>query len=697
MASFPDITNHWARPFIEGLAERGIVSGFPDGTFMPNQATTRAQFAALMAAVFRTSVNRPYVPFVDVPSKHWALGAIQKVYETGYLSGYPRRRFRPEASIARVEALVGLASGLGIDEDNTNVVQALLPNFYEDHTKIPNYAQKMVAAATYGGIVVNYPQVTQLRPNEPATRAEIAAFIYQVLEYGGKMPPVKSPYIPVYKKQTEVSHTRELRGVWLTTIWNKGWPSRRDMSVEEQQQELGIFLDLVQELNLNTVLWQVRPTADALYPTELEPWSNWLTGTQGEAPEPFYDPLEFIINQCHQRGLEFHAWFTPYRAKVSSQKDLVSPHIAITNPEAVYEYGTYLWMDPGAKVVQDRVFEVVMDVVRRYDVDGIHFDDYCYPYGSGSRSPFPDELTYQAYVDSFPPQQEEEEETEEETEEEPEDLEVHNLPSQPLSLEDWRRQNISSTIQRVSQGIKSLKPLVKFGVSPFGIYRSGIPEGIVGLSQYDDIFSDPKQWLAEGWVDYLTPQLYWAIKPPRQSYPVLLQWWTEQNPLGRHIYPGNGLYKYETENWQVTEFEEQVEITRQLAENASLGNIFFDMRVFTRHSEIVEGFKSTIYSNPALPPTMPWLLEGEKPENPARVRGREDKITWWLQEDNPALRGWSVYRQEGDGWQLYKILGYPEREMAANSGVYALCAVDKIGQESEGIVVEVGVSTNRLK
>ena len=732
MARFPDIINHWARPFIEGLAERNIVSGFPDGTFRPDKPTTRAQFAALITAIFRTSVNRPYDPFFDVSSRHWAASAIQKAYETGYLSGYPGKRFRPEASIARVEALVSLASGLGVDPDGVTVTQGNLDNIYQDAAKIPNYARKMVSAATYAGIVANYPNLIQLRPTEVATRADIAAFIYQALEYGGKAEPVESPYLVVYQRNTEVSHNREFRGVWLTTIWNRGWPSRKGMSVEEQQRELRQILDAIKSLNLNAVIWQVRPTGDAMYPTELEPWSDWLTGTQGEAPEPFYDPLEFMIDECHQRGLELHAWFNLYRVKVSSQAEPVSPHIAVTNPEVVYPYESYLWLDPGTKIVQDRAYEVIMDVVRRYDIDGIHFDDYCYPYGSGSREPFPDDKTYQAYLDDFvidepteetnnteeSPQENPTEETnnteeitqenpinetiensidpEEEIEEIPPENPDENSP-QPLSLEDWRRDNINRTFERISQGIKDIKPYVKFGISPFGIYKSGVPEGIVGLSQYSNIFADPVKWLEAGWVDYLAPQLYWAIEPAAQSYPVLLQWWTQQNPQKKHIYIGNGLYKYETENWSVNEYIEQVKESRSLIEQLSLGNIFFDFGVFNRHPEIGEALQAEVYSQPSLVPQMEWLIDTPKPVNPARVKNRENKLSWELREELQNLRAWSVYRQDEEGWKLHNFLGKNITELTLPEGIYALCIVDRMGQESQGIVVTVKEINSRLK
>jgi hypothetical protein len=374
---FSDIQNHWARLFLEGLATRGIISGFGDGTFRPDRAMSRAEFAALLQKAFTQPKKRQYVPFTDVPANFWGAPAIQKAYETGFLSGYPGNIFRPEASISRLEVLISLVSGLEIPANSAEALNVSLPELYQDAAQIPTYALEKIKAATGAGIVVKYPNLKQLKPLEAATRAEVVAFVYQALVYLRTVPPLASDYIVrVRPKTVTVSHRREFRGVWVASVWNIDWPSQRGLSVEQQKSELIQILDRIQSLKFNTIILQVRPAGDALYASQLEPWSEWLTGTQGQAPDSLYDPLEFAIAESHRRNIELHAWFNPYRAGISSQRSPnVRPHIAVTHPEYVYSYGTNRWMDPGAQVVQDWTYNVILDVVRRYDVDGIHLDD----------------------------------------------------------------------------------------------------------------------------------------------------------------------------------------------------------------------------------------------------------------------------------------------------------------------------------
>ena len=656
---FSDIQNHWARLFIEGLASQGIISGFPDGTFRPNQAMSRAEFAALLQKAFTPSKKRPYVPFVDVPAKHWAAAAIQKAYEAGFISGYPGNRFRPDASIARIEVLISLTTGLGITSNTPSETKAAFPEFYQDAAQIPAYAMDKLAAATDAQMVVNYPNVKLLKPLEVANRADVAAFVYQALVYLGKLPTVSSEYIVTGQKTVAVSHKREFRGVWVATGWNIDWPSKRGLSVEQQQSELIQILDRMQGLNLNALVFQVRPTGDALYASELEPWSGWLTGTQGNAPEPFYDPLEFAIAQCHQRNIELHAWFNPYRAGTSSENSpKVPPHITLTHPESVYTYGNDLWMDPGVKVIQDWTYNVILDVVRRYDVDGVHLDDYFYPYPVSGQT-FPDNKTYSAY----------------------------QATGGKLSLADWRRNNVNQMVQRLSSGIRATKRHVKFGVSPFGIYRPGQPPQAKGLDQYEALYADPKKWLGEGWLDYIAPQLYWRIDPPDQSYPVLLQWWTDNNPKHRHIYPGNRLSALDGKDWSISEYQKQIEITRNLSSKQSLGNIFYNMKVFNENRlGVVDALKASTYTELAVVPSMQWLGD-KKPGLPTNLEFKDGKLSW--KAATSGIRSWTLYKQNGTTWKLVRILGGTTTSVAVEPGTYALCAVDNLGNESAGVVVAV--------
>ncbi|MCK5940654.1 MAG: family 10 glycosylhydrolase, partial [Planctomycetes bacterium] len=310
---------------------------------------------------------------------------------------------------------------------------------------------------------------------------------------------------------------REFRAAWVATVANIDWPSRPGLPVAQQQQEARAILDRLVELNMNAVVFQVRPHADALYDSPLEPWSAYLTGAQGQAPTPYYDPLAFWIDEAHARGLQLHAWFNPYRANhPSNPGDICERSIVRARPELVVKLGNkgYWWMDPAMAEVQDLTTSVVMDVVRRYDIDGVHLDDYFYPYRSyHDGQDFPDDRSWSAYRAS----------------------------GGELARNDWRRRAVDTLIERLYREIKAAKPRVEFGISPFGIWRPGHPRGIQGLDQYDVLFADAKRWWNEGWVDYYSPQLYWPIAQVAQSFPVLLGWWRDQNRHGRHLWPGTSI------------------------------------------------------------------------------------------------------------------------------------------------------------
>lgn len=664
--SFSDIQNHWARSFIEALAQRGIVTGFPDGSFRPNLSMTRAEFAAIIAKAFSTPIKRPYITFVDVPDTNWAAGVIQKAYEIGFISGFPDKRFRPQERISRVQVLVSLVNGLELASKVKPDLSTSLSLLYQDAAAIPDYARDEVAIATRAGLVVSYPNVYVLNPNLAATRADVAAFIYQALAYQEETSGIQSKYVLVPPKLgtlsriVNVSHRREFRGVWVATVWNSDWPSKPGLSVEQQKAELINIVNRLQALNFNALILQVRPEGDALYASQLEPWSAWLTGTQGKPPSPYYDPLEFAIAQCHQRNIELHAWFNPYRAKTTTKSGgTVRPHITITNPEYVYRWGNQLWMDPGAKVIQDRAYNVMLDVVRRYDVDGIHLDDYFYPYPIEKKS-FPDNKTYAAY----------------------------KAAGGKLSLSDWRRDNVNQMVQRLSAGIKATKPHVKFGISPFGIYRSGQPAQIKGLDAYNVLYADAKKWLEEGWVDYIAPQLYWRIDQKAQSYPVLLNWWTTINPKKRHIYTGNTIAQLDGKSWKLQEITKQIEISRKLIGQLSLGNIFFSMSALNANRQgIYHSFKSSIYTQPALVPPMPWR-NNLLPSPPTEL-GLKNRQLSWKAIDKQDIRGWTLYKQNGATWKLERILPGATREITLLPGTYALCAVDRMANESVGVIIAV--------
>lgn len=395
---------------------------------------------------------------------------------------------------------------------------------------------------------------------------------------------------------------REFRGAWIATVDNIDWPSRRDLTTDQQQAEMTAILDRAAALRLNAVVFQVRPTADALYKSSLEPWSEYLTGTTGRAPSPEWDPLEFVVSEGHKRGLEVHAWFNPYRAWHPAARSTPSPdHIINTHPDSVHQYGRFQWMDPADPFVQQRSLDVMLDVVKRYDIDGVHVDDYFYPYpdrdAQGNRIDFPDQALFDAYVKG----------------------------GGKLARDDWRREQVNSFISRLYRGIKEEKRWVKFGISPFGIGRPGNPPGIEGFDQYSQLYADAIKWFNEGWCDYFTPQLYWPIKQTKQSFTTLLDYWVTENKKGRHFWPGmfTSQIARQNANWNRQEVVDQIEAVRQRP--GATGHVHFSFRAFSQNAKgINELLTTNVYSTPALVPATPWL-DGTPPPAPRVDRVRQEQ------------------------------------------------------------------------
>ncbi len=451
----------------------------------------------------------------------------------------------------------------------------------------------------------------------------------------------------------------EFRGVWAASVINIDWPSSPNLGTNQQKAELIGILNRMQQLNLNALILQIRPAGDALYYSDIEPWSYWLTGQQGRPPSPFYDPLEFAIEEAHARNIELHAWLNPYRAKLGGNYDLAANNMARQFPQYAYSYRNLIWMDPGAKVIQDRTYDVIIDVVNRYSIDGIHLDDYFYPYPEPGVE-FPDDDTYGEYRKN----------------------------GGRLSRDDWRRDNVNRLVRRLYDGIKAAKPQVKFGISPFGIYRPGQPAGIEGMDQFAQIYADPKLWLEQGWVDYMAPQLYWRIEPPEQSYPRLLDWWLSHNPYRRHIYTGNYLSRLNDSDWPVSEFLRQVDISRRSSSRDSLGNIFFSVKVFMENRfGVNESFRSRLYSTPALIPPMPWL-DSQAPDAPQGVETTAHRIHWQPQYSED-VRSLALYKRQNRHWQLKQVLSRNQTEVDVNPGRYALRTVDALSNQSEAVQVSV--------
>ncbi len=450
---------------------------------------------------------------------------------------------------------------------------------------------------------------------------------------------------------------REFRGAWVATVKNIDWPSKPGLSAAEQKAELLSLLDNAARLKLNAVVFQVRPMCDAMYASPLEPWSPYLTGTMGKAPEPFYDPLALAVAEAHKRGLELHAWFNPYRALVKDPKVRASAgHISQRRPELVRDYGSYLWLDPGEKEVQDHSLNVVLDVVKRYDVDGIHFDDYFYPYrekgSDGNKMDFSDGASWKKFG-----------------------------AGGKLSRDDWRRENVNSFIRRVHQSIKATKPWVKFGVSPFGIWRPGYPAQVKGFDAYAELYADSRKWLVNGWLDYLAPQLYWRIESG-QSFPVLLKWWAEQNKPGRHLWVGMNTAKTGRGEsaWPADEIVNQIKIARR--QSGVSGHIHWNAHILFQNQSLGGELSRDLYAEPALIPAATWLdsTPPGKPKLSARGQGGSVKASWTTADGEPAWL-WLLQWRQGTKWSS-KILPGDARAYefsGAAPDAIALSAVDRVG------------------
>lgn len=460
---------------------------------------------------------------------------------------------------------------------------------------------------------------------------------------------------------------REFRGVWVATVANIDWPSKPGLSVEDQQAEATRILDRCYELGLNAIVLQVRTSCDALYVSELEPWSYYLTGQQGQPPEPLYDPLEYWIEQAHRRGMELHAWFNPYRAKNSGQKYTDSQdHISNTHPELVKRYGNdktnYLWLDPGEPLAREHTLKVFMDVVRRYDVDGIHIDDYFYPYPIDD-IPFPDDLAWEKYTQG----------------------------GGKLTRDDWRRDQMNQFIQGLYQQIKQSKPHVKFGISPFGIWKPGFPSSVQGFNQYEKLYADAKLWLNEGWCDYYSPQLYWPIHAKQQSFPALLQWWVGENTQRRVIAPGIFTSRIGDKNrpFTVEQIEDQVFLARTL--QGSSGTIHFSMKAIMENREgLSDRLKANTYLTPALTPETPWLNVEKIPAPKIAISRKASadqptNLTWQI--PNPqAVRRWCVYQLKAGRWEV-SIQGASQNSLEIDSSADVeskVSAVAVVGVDGAG-------------
>ncbi len=455
---------------------------------------------------------------------------------------------------------------------------------------------------------------------------------------------------------------REFRGVWIATVANINWPSKNNLTTEQQKAEAIRILDVLKDANFNAVIFQARPSADALYKSSYEPWSYFLTGETGKSPSPYYDPLEFWITESHKRGMELHVWLNPYRAHHTSGGKVGNQSLVKKMPDEVVKLqnGIY-WFDPSNEKTQNHASNVVKDLVKRYDIDGIHFDDYFYPYASyNGGKDFPDDKSWNKYKKS----------------------------GGTLSRADWRRANVNKFIKRIYDEIKAEKKEVKFGISPFGIWKPGFPKDVKGSSQYDELFADAKLWLNNGWIDYFSPQLYWPINSSGQNFNSLLKWWQSENTMNRHLWPGLNTVEVKVPD-RPTEIVNQISSTRQIVEK-SKGAIHWSVAGITKNYKMLDALKNQSYKEKALVPESPWIKSEipAKPKLSGENSGDFINVKWSSSQSKKVFH-WVLFSKYGEVWET-EILDaetlskqIPLKKSGKTLNTVALKAIDRFGNESD--------------
>ena len=433
------------------------------------------------------------------------------------------------------------------------------------------------------------------------------------------------------KAQYQIGYARQMRAVWVSTVKMLDYPSARNLSSAELKTEYIRLLDTLHALGINTIIFQVRPAADAFYPSPYEPWSEWLTGKQGRAPKPYFDPLKFFITQAHKRHIQFHAWINPFRAIATIQyADVIPQHISKTHKKWCFDYGINRYFNPGIPQVRNYIVAVIADLVRRYDIDGIHFDDYFYPYPIRDEKnhlvPIPDYRTYRKYGKGF------------------------------KSIKQWRRHNITEFIKQVHDTIKAIKPYIIFGISPNAVWRNSTkdPRGshTQGLAAYDWLYADVLQWDSLRLVDYIAPQLYFPIGNKYADFRTLLSWWSK-NIKNANLFIGLNLLGIDTTG-KLTPWFKPSELSRQLTmtlKDTAVKGVFLYRSRAIEHNPF--GYDDTLrkrfFTSWALSPKFPFA--DTLPPAPPKLRQLRTKDTiklaWSYQQDTTAaddsIAFYSVY------------------------------------------------------
>jgi uncharacterized lipoprotein YddW (UPF0748 family)/predicted transcriptional regulator len=485
--------------------------------------------------------------------------------------------------------------------------------------------------------------------------------------------------------QPAIKPKYEFRAAWVASVENIDWPSKKGLPVDSQKVEFTRLLDMHQRNGLNAVVVQIRPAADAFYESSYEPWSEWLTGIQGQAPSPYYDPLAFMIEETHKRGMAFHAWCNPYRAvHTIGKSSIASNHITRQHPEWFVRFEKTLYFDPGNKEVQQYVTMVIRDIVRRYDIDALHFDDYFYPYdiveGGGPGKDFPDNASYARYGNG-------------------------------LSKGDWRRSNTDSIIVAIGKAIKEEKPHCQFGISPFAIWRNSYkdPEGSEthgGQTDYDNLYADILLWLKNGWIDYVVPQIYFEFSHSHAPYAVLLDWWA-RHTYGRQCFIGLAPYRAGSNAaWRdPTQLPRQIRALRAYPQVQ--GAVYFSSSSFNNNPNgWSDSLRNDYYNYPALIPPMPWI-DSVKPHTPlfhTEYNPKEFATTAWLTrgDQQDSLRGFAVYQSDSaniniDSCQAWQFIPYDpvasfsvhnsQAEQKGAQHYYFVTAISRTNVESDPVPI----------
>lgn len=465
----------------------------------------------------------------------------------------------------------------------------------------------------------------------------------------------------------------EFRGVWVASVVNIDWPSQKNLTVEQQKAEFRRLAQSHRARGLNALVVQIRPAADAFYASPYEPWSEWLTGTQGKAPNPYYDPLEFMIAETHALGMEFHAWINPYRAvQNTGVQKISSSHISVKKPEWIVSYGIKKVLNPGIPEVRDYIVKVVMDIVRRYDVDGIHFDDYFYPYPEANQR-FNDDAAFKKYGSAF------------------------------SNRDDWRRDNINQFIKTLSDSINTTKPWVSFGISPFGVWRNKSKDPLGSdtrafIGTYDDLYADVLLWMKEGWIDYVAPQLYWDTEFAIASYNTLLPWWAKHS-YGRHLFIGHAAYRVDSNNggWKnMDQLLIQKKMNRELPQVR--GSIFYSSKSMMNNVKgVPDRLAKTYYPGIALVPPLNWRKLDQKPLDVQNVRYTRTLSNIVLNWDKPA-------QTTGNSVRFYAIYRFSEQDVISNQrGMHLVGLVpstttqfiDTVNLKENGIYLITSIGVDR--